>query len=85
MDVVVVVGVVEDGGVVVVVALGVAGVVGVVVDGAPVAGTGELVSTTVRVAVGVGAPPRDDEFAATSAFAEDVGTVPLGTCDVPVD
>ena len=86
MDVVVVVDVVEDGGVVVVVvvALGVEGGVSAVVDGAPVVGTGEPVPTTVRVAGGV-APPREGEFAATRALAEDVGTAPLETCDAPVD
>jgi hypothetical protein len=87
MDVVVVVDVVEDAGgvVVTVVALGVGGVVGVVVDGVPVVGTGKPVPTTVSVAVGVEAPPRADAFAATRAAAEGVDTVPLTTGDVPVD
>ena len=38
--------------------VGVGGVVGVVVDGVPVVGTGKPVPTTVSVAVGVEVPPR---------------------------
>jgi hypothetical protein len=74
----------------VVVVVGVVGVVAVIVVVVvdvplPSAGAGEAVPTTVRVAAGVEPASLGVGLAATRAAADGVGTLPLETCDGPLD